>query len=469
MDAIRRWLPLAAPLAFAALLLAAALVIARSPQGRVTITPARLWLLAGVLLVAGAPLGLALQRVASDAALVALLGLGAAVDVALFVAVLAGVRAGLLTLLIEAGVGAALVSRRLHRVEPDTAVITTLAGQYCRTLLPATHVLLPRETALATLPTGIRTFVTPPLRMTTAGGAPLQASARMRYHLIPEQAHRAIHADAQWERTLHRLLAETVMEELARGASNAERLRANIERLMRDYGLSRGIRIESVWVEGVVPGSALATAGPARATPVSAPPVPAAVPAPTLVRAAPMPTATVPLPVPASTMPRTEQPAPTEPQNDPPKSHWWERPRQALHELGDTLTARLPGAHPASSNEQVRAEDTPAEGEPPLAGPDEAPMPSAEVLTAAYEAVREGRINDPTTVRQVADAFIQLAHDERLASALDFDPERAAQLLQQRAQMLSDPTRAPEDEPSNQRVAGPPPAPPRDDNVIRGG
>ncbi len=185
IDTLRRWLPLVAPLALGALLLVAALVIARSPRGHPTFAPARLWLLAGALTVAGAMLGLALRRAGSDAALVLLLCLGAGLEMVLWAAVLAGARAGVFALVIVSGLGAALISRRLHRVEPGTAVITTLAGQHSRTLLPATHVLLPGESVLATLPTIVRAYVTPPLHVTTMGGAVLQASARMRYQLIP--------------------------------------------------------------------------------------------------------------------------------------------------------------------------------------------------------------------------------------------------------------------------------------------
>jgi hypothetical protein len=490
MDTLRRWLPMVAPLTFAALLLVGVLLIARSPHGRVTIAPARLALLVGVLLLAGAALWLALKRATSDAAVVALLGLGAAVEIVLTVAVLAGVRAGLLALLIVAAVGAVLVSRQLHRVAPETAAITTLAGQHSRTLLPATHVLLPGETVLTTLPTGSRTYATPPLRVTTARGAPLQASARMRYHLIPEQAHRALHADAQWDRTLNRLLAETVLEELARGAGvrDAEPLRADVERLMRDYGSSRGIRIEWVRLEGVVLGAAAAAPGqmaaPAATAPTAAPPhalatprapstvpLPVAAPAalstgsPVLPRA--ISTATTTAMMPAGVSSDAEAP------RNPPAPRWWERPRQALHALGDSLSAHAPATPPNASEGEPSGTSAPAVGAPPgppaAAEPDEAPLPSADVLTAAYEAVREGRINDPATVRQVADGFMRLAESERLSSALDFDPERAAQMLMQRAQMLSDPSRTPDEEPGDQHAPGSPPAPSRDDNVIRGG
>jgi SPFH domain/Band 7 family protein len=455
-DALRRWLPFAIPLAFTAAALAVALVITRSPHGRATIAPSRIWLLGGVLLLAGVPLGAALKRASSDAAWVALLSLGAAVEITLSVAVLAGIPAALLALLALLATGCALIYGRVRRVEPDTAVITTLAGQHSRTLLPATHVLLPGETTLTTLPTGLRNHATLPQRVTTAGGTLFQASARMRYRLIPEQAHRAIHADAHWERTLHRLLAETVAEELARGASgrNVEALRRDVERLIRGYGLTRGIRVEWVRLEEV-------TLGPAVAEALTLPAAPTQMPS-SLARQQML--ATAPKPPNAVIAPQSPTPAPAVPGEDAPATpHWWEHPRQALRDLAQAVTARIPSAHPAETTNQTGADtaDTPVAPTPTAD-----PPPSPAVLTAAYEAIREGRVNDPATVRHVADAFARLAQNEQLASALEFDPERAAHLLMQRAQMLGDPSRDTQHEPGDQRV---PQSPPRDDNVIRGG
>jgi hypothetical protein len=158
-------------------------------------------------------------------------------------------------------------------------------------------------------------------------------------------------------------------------------------------------------------------------------------------------------------------------QGEPPAARWWERPRQALRDLGEAVSARLPGGHLTGRNAAPHGDEPHADAgnAPASAPPVAAPEPSAEVLTAAYEAIREGRINDPTTVRHVADAFTRLAKSEQPAGTLDFDPERAAQLLLQRAQMLDDPTRPPAGAPDERPTPRAPQSPPRDDNVIRGG
>jgi hypothetical protein len=176
---------------------------------------------------------------------------------------------------------------------------------------------------------------------------------------------------------------------------------------------------------------------------------------------APTPAAAAP-----TAVPRPQTPTPAT-QDEPSFARWWERPRQALRELGAVVSARMPGAHPADAGDEPPADARAAPASAPPA--ESAPLPSAEVLAAAYEAIREGRINDPTTVRHVAEAFTQLAESERLAGTLEFDPERAAQLLLQRAQMLDDPTRADDGAPDDHQSARAPHSQPHDDNVIRGG
>ena len=65
-------------------------------------------------------------------------------------------------------------------------------------------------------------------------------------------------------------------------------------------------------------------------------------------------------------------------------------------------------------------------------GPEPAP-PSPEVLAEAYNAVRDGKITDPNTIRELADRFEAVAKDPVAYSTVPYDAERAAQSLRQRA------------------------------------
>lgn len=90
-----------------------------------------------------------------------------------------------------------------------------------------------------------------------------------------------------------------------------------------------------------------------------------------------------------------------------------------------------------------------------------------------YEAVREGRISDPATVRSIANTFARLAAMPEADDNLEFDPEQAARNLAQRAEQLGASRDAQPDDLAADQSAPPgrtvPPSPPRDENVLRGG
>lgn len=139
--------------------------------------------------------------------------------------------------------------------------------------------------------------------------------------------------------------------------------------------------------------------------------------------------------------------------------------------------AKAPGAGPGASEDEDAAggRDRDGAGEPSGAGA--ALQLSPEVLATAYEAVREGRIGDPTTIRQIADRFADLASATEPDIELAFDPESAARILRQRAEELAlaqgdapeDATTEAEQPPPEAPHRAPPPHVERDENVTSGG
>ncbi|HEX6481349.1 MAG TPA: SPFH domain-containing protein [Ktedonobacteraceae bacterium] len=65
-----------------------------------------------------------------------------------------------------------------------------------------------------------------------------------------------------------------------------------------------------------------------------------------------------------------------------------------------------------------------------------------DVLRDIYEAVRQGRITDPNTIRDAAQRFEAVAKDPELSQTVDFDAGRAAATLYQRAKMIEELSRA---------------------------
>jgi len=61
-----------------------------------------------------------------------------------------------------------------------------------------------------------------------------------------------------------------------------------------------------------------------------------------------------------------------------------------------------------------------------------------DMLKDIYEAVRQGRITDPNTIRDAARRFEVVAKDPELGQKVDFDAERAAATLYQRAKVIEE-------------------------------
>jgi hypothetical protein len=111
---------------------------------------------------------------------------------------------------------------------------------------------------------------------------------------------------------------------------------------------------------------------------------------------------------------------------------------------GAASAAHKSHAAVANAAGQMPARNAPppsaAAAKPPAQQP--APPPStkegtiSDDLTQMYEAVRQGRITDPVTIRTIAQRFEAVASDPETSKAFGYDAARAAQNLYQRAQFF---------------------------------
>ena len=67
-----------------------------------------------------------------------------------------------------------------------------------------------------------------------------------------------------------------------------------------------------------------------------------------------------------------------------------------------------------------------------------ATLPKIETLRDMYNVVRQGVITDPAVILDIAQRFESLANDPVASKTIDFDAERAAITLRQRAQKLQE-------------------------------
>lgn len=273
---------------------------------------------------------------------------------------------------------------------PDNAVqITTCAGAHHRTLRPGTRVLLPGERVTATLDTSEHSFATPAQRVQVLDnqGAVYvaRASATVAYRLIIREAHRVLAAPDQWEDHLHELtgdilrqsLADWGIQMLATGGAVPDRLLAKtVLSELRERARAQGVHIlwvslRDIWLAAEDEMAAHDADDVIEAAPYAIRPTPA-----------------------ARKQVRRALPAPT--------------PQAAsahANDGGEIDTAQEP------SREAL----------------------AADVLSDAYEAVREGHVNDPATIRQVAKAFLRVARDPDLSETFPYDANQAARLLLDRA------------------------------------
>ena len=407
LGTFRRWSPGIVPplLGTALLLLAFALANRRDGHGVPSLAPGGLTTLFIIYLAGAGVYGIALYLARSLATWLLVLIGGVVIYASATLWVAGGPLVALAFAAIAAAAGAYYVRARMLSVPDGRVAVTALAGGYLRSLRPGAAVLLPGERVLATVETGERQYSCPPKQARVRDSDDTvyvaRAAATVGYHALPTQAHLAALGSDDWERDLHDLVATTLRESLVEWAhamlddeaAAPDRLLARtMLAMLREQARVRGIHIQWIGVKDIwlMPESETIPAdladdlderddegewAPTRATPAGAP-----------LEAGPPST---PAPAAATIVPRM------------------------LPAIGDVSGQS---------------------GPPPLPLPAEALAP--EALSDAYDAVREGRIYDPATIREIAQGFLLVAADEQRNTDFPYDAVAAARILMDRAATL---------------------------------
>ena len=313
-----------------------------------------------------------------------------------------------------------LLTRLYIRPTPEGRVdIVEAFGKHSRTLFPGLNFIAPWEKVVYKLDTRETVWSCPTQRVPVSRSEEVQLAASISYQLMPEDAHLAAYYVNDWEKSLHDLFVATtqaVVGELspedfiawpqgfrarqaaqinANNAGNWDRINNMLAQRMQDQVAHWGVQINWARIRDVViipriltqvetdlvTSPQLVDVGAARGT------VPATA---QLYQAQVQPK-------------KTQQAMPGKTQSTQVKQHIPE-PRSAA-------------APPAT--------DTPA---PAIA--------KVKLLMDAYEAVRNGRITDPATIRDIASRFEGIANNPEESQMVDFDAARATRSLLERAKIF---------------------------------
>lgn len=392
----RRWSPGVVPPLVGGLLLACAVFIAtqHTPDQAPAIPPETLLKLVVSYLLCGAIYGVLLYLAASDLVWLCVLLVGAVGYTVATVGVLWGAGVAVCVVALVAALAVWYI-RGNGQIVPDGRVLVTgLAGGYARTLYPGRAVLAPFERELAILETTEQRFACP--TQTTEVPNELgeiyiaRAAALVAYSLIPSEAHHALALGSQWERNLRDLIPQALRQALGEWGAHIlmgdeappdKLLGRTLLRELREQVRPYGIHVISVSVRDIwlVPEEELPALEAVYADAI--PEAGAFTPAAERPGGAP-------LPLPLAALSSDAQPS---------------QPGAARQ--GATVATALESAEALSP----------------------------DVLSDAYEAVREGHINDPTTIRQIARAFLRVADDPARNADFPYDATAAARILLERA------------------------------------
>lgn len=402
---VRRWSPgVMPPLVGGTLLACAVFIASHHPAAQSSpIAPDTLVKLVVVYLLCGAIYGALLYLAATDLLWLCVLMLGAAAYAVVTSGVLWGFGTAAVIAVLFGVLGVWYVRGNMQTVPDGRVLVTGLAGGYARTLYPGRIVLAPFERALATLETGERRFACP----TRSADVPnelgevyiARAAASVAYSLVPSEAHHALEMGDLWERELHALIPEALRQALGEWGAHilmgdeappdkllGKTLLRELRERVRPYGIHIAwVSVRDIWLvpEGELPALDVTAIEE------------------TFDRSGVGASGNIPTPL--GTL------------------RYDSRQSQQAVAGGSAGPAGPAGTAVAAATPQ----------------PPELPDALApEVLSDVYEAVREGRINDPATIRHVARAFLQVADDPTLSSAFPYDATAAARILLDRAQSI---------------------------------
>lgn len=417
--AARRWSPGLFPPGLALLLLGAlALAGHLGGRGAGIIPPTDILPLALIYLIGGTLYGVALYFAPTNNIWLGVLAGGALLYLLATLWVLAGPLAVVAVAVLLCVPTYLYMRHHLCTVPAGQAVATTLAGGYHRTLAPGTKVLIPGERTLAAVDTGDRQIALPTerVRITDPDGESFvaRAAATLAYHVTPGQAHLAALAAETWEGDLelhatqslraalgewgHRLLDGEELPERFLARTILDDLRPRV----RPDGMTiLWVNVRDIWLtpeSEVIPVAEWDQAAGADGDDERAPHAPVRRDAAGAYRGDPAPHLDH-----QGAAPRP--PAAPHPPAAP-------SPPAALPSIDD--------AHLISGDSE----------------PLEREALAPDALADAYDAVRDGHIADPETIRAIANAFLAVAADPELADAFPYDAVAAARILMQRAAAL---------------------------------
>ncbi|HEV2459188.1 MAG TPA: SPFH domain-containing protein [Ktedonobacterales bacterium] len=396
LRAARRWSPaVMPPLLSLLLLLAGILLSTQRGASAPLVAPHSVLPLLVLYLAFGTLYGLALYLAPTMTSWLAALTGGVLVYIFTALWILAGPPAVVAVAILVALAAYLYVRGHTHAVPAGQAHVTSMAGGYNRTLHPGTKLLLPGEHVFATVDTTDRQFTCPTQRalISDTEGEPYvaRAAAVVAYHIVPSLAHLAALTSENWERELHELMCGTLEEALGEWgrlmldeqAEVPERFLASamLQRL-RPQARAHGVHV--LWLSvrdmWLTPESEIIPVADWHDEPAE--PVPALAAEPGYAGVASYPA---------------------------------QRQQQGMQALPPIAEAR--GARPPSL---------------PLSP--EALTPDA--LGDAYQAVRDGHIHDPETIRDIARAFLAVAANDELNADFPYDAVAAAQILMDKAAAL---------------------------------
>ena len=413
---LRHWSPGLIPPVMGVLLLLAAGSLATHPLGHLTLVDPRVLVrLFVVYLVVGTLYGLGLYFAPDPTRWWLVLVSGLATYIISTFAVVGGVTTGVIVTVVICALVTRYCFKHRQRVESGHVMLTRLGGGYHRTLQPGWAVLVPGERAIATLDTTERRYTCPTQRagihIDASETYVARAAATVSFNLLPREAYHAVTAPDRWERETHDLVCAALEESLTQWGTEMIRTEGAVpERMLartfldhlRSQARERGVHV--IWVS--VRDIWLAPEGET-------------------------------LPVDEWGTDATDEPDASADDLDLDDTVYAaQSPRQSQT---PPLTP-----HPHASGLPFDDEDesgggalaataTAAGAEPQID-----PANAADVLADAYDAVRERRIQDPATIRQIAKAFLHVASDHDLNASFPFDAMSAARILMEQAKHIED-------------------------------
>ncbi|MGH2514369.1 MAG: hypothetical protein ACRDHP_01810, partial [Ktedonobacterales bacterium] len=262
----RRWSPGIVPPLLSVLLLLGALALAgrSAPHQQPLVAPQTLFKLLVTYLVAGTLYGFVLYFAASDVVWLCLLAVGVPTYLVLTLGILWGPVAAGVALSACVALAVWYVRRFTYAIPDGKLAVTTVGGGYARTVWQGRLVLAPGEHVAAALDAHERRFTCPARRADIPNELgeiyQARASATVSYQLIPLEAHNAVLASSQWERDLHEQSGEALTQALGEWGAHLlmgddtppeQLLAKTLLRELREQVRPRGIHVGWVSVRDI--------------------------------------------------------------------------------------------------------------------------------------------------------------------------------------------------------------------------